>query len=113
LSVVKFGDIFYIGEMKKRPNRLSTADEARRIRDALNVVLKQQQFPYGIRQFDLEFGEDSTGDPAVWILFPIDDDPDPSTEKLSSLNRLVHQTRDMIREYGVTRWPYVRFRAAS
>ncbi len=99
--------------MKRRPTRETNAEEARRINDALNVILKQQHFPYGIRHFDVEFGEDATGDPAVWISFPIEDDPDPSTEKLSNLNRLVHQVQDMIREYGVTRWPYVRFRAAN
>jgi len=98
--------------MKRPPNKGSSADEAQRIRDALNVVLKQQQFPYGIKGFDLEFGEDATGDPAVWISFPIDDDLHPSKEKLSRLNKLVQQTHDMIREYGVSRWPYVRFRAA-
>ena len=103
----------YIDEMKRRLNKAAPANEAQRIRDAVKVVLKQQHFPYGIRQFDLEFGEDSTGDPAVWIWFPIDDDPDPSKEKLSRLNRLVRQTRDMIREYGITRWPYVNFRAAG
>ena len=98
--------------MTKRVTEPANAEEARRIRDALKVLLKQQRFPYGIKQFDLEFREDATGDPAVFISFPIEDDLSPSREKASNLHKLVRQVQNIVREQGVSRWPYVRFRAA-
>jgi Zn-dependent peptidase ImmA (M78 family) len=105
-------ELTYIAPMRTQPPEAHSLDDARRIHNALHLVLEQESFPYGMRQFDLEFGQDVVGDPAVWISFPIEDDPYPSMEKLSNLNRFVHRVQDVVRENTEGRWPYVRFRAA-
>lgn len=67
----------------------------------------------GYGRFQLEFGEDSTGTPAVWVWFIVDDDLNPSKAKLSSANTLAQRIRSEVIRSGQGRWPYVSFRAAS
>lgn len=99
-----------------------------RVRSALGVSMKEDSIHKivkkhlkgaqrilelgGVRDFGVEFGDDSTGDPAVWIKFEIDQDDDPSTQKVNALNELTDSvTRLLLERLGPDPWPYVRFRA--
>jgi hypothetical protein len=92
---------------KKQLNPMS-AEEA-----TIRAVLKKHKLPPSVKGFELEFGEDSTGDLAVWILFDVDQDLQPSKEKLSALTRLDRSVRADLLATGITRWPYVKFRVTA
>lgn len=83
--------------------------EASRLHD----LVKEYAVKAGYERFQLEFGEDSTGTPAVWVWFIVDDDLKPSQEKLASANTLVKTVRSELIRSGEERWPYVSFRTAS
>ena len=53
------------------------AREARR----LEALIRTHPFPIGIKTFDIEYGEDPTGDPGVWIWFHHEDEPNVSNER--------------------------------
>lgn len=83
--------------------------EARQI----HALVRKHKLPPGVKTFELEFGEDSEGDPAVWVWFIVDDDLNPSPEKVSKLNKLARSVTTDIRSKIANRWPYVQFRAAA
>ncbi|MBI1776607.1 MAG: hypothetical protein HYR63_14775 [Proteobacteria bacterium] len=80
-------------------------------------MVSKLKLPAGVKRFELQFGDDSTGDPAVWVLFIIDDDLNPSPKKVSEFSKLAQEvTADLLAKLpkkGIERWPYVQFRAAA
>lgn len=95
--------------MKPSKNRSRDQDAAEKaIKKALAAIRK----PTEVKGVDWEFGEDSTGDPAVWIFLKLDhDDPSPeAVKKLSDyVSALTHKILDQDTEY----WPFVRFKVAA
>jgi hypothetical protein len=81
------------------------ADQTRKIRAAV----KKAASPMGFDRFELEFGEDSTGDPAVWIKFSLKPGFKPTEQNLARLNDLSSAVKDQIFDAGVERLPYVDF----
>ncbi len=78
----------------------------------IKKVLAELARPKEVKAVDYEFGEDSTGAPAVWIYVRLDDD-NPSPEivaKLSDYSRAVSQA---ILDSGIDFWPFVKFRATD
>lgn len=76
-------------------------------------MVSQFAIPAGFDRFKLDFGEDSTGTPAVWVSFIVEDDPQPSKELVEAANRLANAvTRELI-DQEFRWWPYVRFVAGS
>lgn len=67
--------------------------------------------PAGVQRVDFRFGEDSTGAPAVWIVFVANDDPKPSSERIAAIRRLADEVRSEVRHTGSARWPYVTIEA--
>lgn len=67
--------------------------------------------PAGYDRFQLEFGEDATGDPAVWVWFIVEDDPMPSKEQVALASALAENVRNVLIDSGHDWWPYVGFRA--
>ncbi len=69
--------------------------------------------PDWVREIRFETGNDSNGDPAVWIRGKIDDEA--ATGDVLSKN--TRQARSLLREYvrqlEIPNWPYIRFRSSS
>jgi hypothetical protein len=88
---------------------LSADEEARKIREVLEGV----DFPPGVVAWDFEIGNDSTGDPAVWIWIFVDED----VVRRKKVDDVMEPTRKRIRDAldaaGIQRWPYVRVRTPA
>lgn len=71
------------------------------------------RLPDWVREIRFETGNDSNGDPAVWIWVEIDDD----AATANVLSRNTRQVRSLlgecVRHLEVPHWPYVRFRTSS
>lgn len=76
----------------------------------INSVIKRHRFPSGVKTWSAEYGEDSTGDPAVWIWFHYKDDEGASQQNIHELSDFVHLIRDHLLEADIGRWPYVGYR---
>src|SRR5258708_6870971 len=83
--------------------------EVKRIRD----LVRENAIPEGFRTFELEFGEDSTGDPAVWVWFSIDADYPTDADSIHTLTRLRQRVSSALLRAQTRRIPYVRFREKS
>ncbi len=82
-----------------------SSQEERKIR----AIVRKHARAHGIKEFALEFGEDSEGEPAVRIFFKIKDDYNPSPKWISELSALhTAVSRDVLRE-GFEHYPFVRF----
>jgi hypothetical protein len=95
--------------MARKQVKRTSNGETRKIRS----VVRAHRFPPGVRRFEVEYGEDSTGAPAVWIWFIVDDDPDLSDAKLSQLNEFVRSVTFDLLDSGVEHWPYIHFRVGE
>jgi hypothetical protein len=80
--------------------------EARRIREIVN----RHRRPGGVLTWNAHYGEDSTGEPAVWIWFQFRDDYGISQSKIHELTDFVRSVRDDLLDARLGRWPYVGFR---
>lgn len=87
----------------------ATPEQAKR----LGELLSKRKLPSAVRRFQLRFGEDSTSNPALWVVFFVDDDLAPSTRKIAELNDFAHEVRTDLIQQHFPFWPYVEFRAAS
>ncbi len=85
-----------------------TLAEAQKVRQ----VIQKRPLPASVQNFKLEFGTDSTGDPAVTIWLVIDDDPNPSKQILDEVTRYVGETENDLIDLGLRHWPYIRFSPA-
>lgn len=86
----------------------SEAEEAE-IRNLVKEAAEAEGYP----NFDLTFGEDSTGDAAVWIWFLIDRADEADEARLESVRRLRNRVESNLFGHQVSRIPYIRFRDAS
>jgi hypothetical protein len=88
------------------------ADEARVFHDIVRgITQKLGRLPDGVQGVDFRFGEDSTGAPAVWVLFKGPDDLKPSKDKIAAMQRFANEVTSEIFRSGSERWPYVEFAA--
>jgi len=88
---------------------LPTTEEVRRLRAAMREV----HFPPGALTWEFEFGQDSSGDPAVWIWVVVDDAAVDEATFANATTRFSREIRGMLQKVGLDRWPYVRLRTAS
>jgi hypothetical protein len=86
-----------------------TVEETRQI----DQVIKKRPLPESVRSFRIEFGTDSTGDPAVTIWLIVDDDPNPPKRVLDQTTKFVRETEGDLLNLGLRHWPYIRFSPAS
>ena len=82
--------------------------EARFFRD---IVRKHPDLPEGVRRVELRFADDSTGAPAVWIVFRVKDELKPDMSLLRAIRKIGNEMRADIHRIGSERWPYVKIRA--
>ncbi|TVS19212.1 MAG: hypothetical protein EA424_09180 [Planctomycetaceae bacterium] len=72
-----------------------------------------RRLPGWVREIRFETGNDSNGDPAVWIWVEIDDEA-ATADVLSKNTRQVRSLlRECVRQLEIPHWPYVRFRTSS
>lgn len=81
----------------------ASVDEAKLLHD---IVHERVRLPQDVRRVEFRLGEDSTGAPAVWIVFVAHDDLDPSKSKIASLQRVAEEVRSIVRS-ETSRWPYI------
>ena len=86
----------------------ASVDEVERI----HGLIKSRKLPPGVKDFEIKFGTDSTGDLAMWILFLVEDDKNPSQEKISKLREFGNQIRTELLSADLRYWPYIDFRSA-
>jgi hypothetical protein len=82
-------------------------EEARTI----EAIVKAQPWPGAIKAYEVAFGVDSTGDPAVRVWLDVDDDVSPSEAKIKELSRFGRDLETSLVEAGLSHWPYVSYRA--
>jgi hypothetical protein len=76
-------------------------------------LIKDRPLPRGVRDLEVELGEDSTGEPAVWIWFLIEPGLEPTKDWLTRINDFARQLKTAIFDAGVERISYVRLRSAA
>jgi len=81
----------------------SSVEEARLFQNILQGI---GPLPTGVRRVQFRFGEDSVGDPAVWIELVADEDLNPSNEKLDALRRVINDVQAAILRSDTERYPY-------
>lgn len=80
-----------------------SVDEGKLLQD---IVRERVRMPQYVRRVEFRFGEDSTGAPAVWIIFVAHDDLKPSKSKIASLQRAAEEVRSIVLS-ETSRWPYI------
>lgn len=94
------------------PVSAASPDEFRTIAE----VIQAQRFPKGIKptNYSIEFGEDSTGQPSVWIFLGVDEDhQDPPKGWISEVGDFVSQLRkSLLDNRRVRHWPYIELKAS-
>ncbi len=86
--------------------------EKTQIRRLVNRVLKERRLSLIVGS-DVELGEDSTEQPAVWIWLVIDPRSKLTKSELGQINELAGSIKTEIFETNVQRQPYVRLRTAA
>jgi len=82
-------------------------EEVRQIRK----VVKDHRFPPDVQAVELGFGRDWAGGPAAWISYFVEDDLNPSEEKIARLNNFAGAVRRELLNTRPSYWPYISFRA--
>lgn len=86
--------------------RLEQRDEAADI----TAFLRGQNFPPAVKGFELEFEEDWSGEPAVWVWLLLDEDVGYSAPEMPGLSEFARRLQARLLEWQIRRWPYVSFR---
>ncbi len=84
-------------------------DEVRQVR----AIIKRHRFPPDVKAVELKFGRDWTEAPAAWIKFLVEDDLNPSKEKIARLNDFANAVQGDLLKTKPLYWPYVDFRAVT
>lgn len=79
--------------------------EERAVADVLDNLWGKR--PSYVKKYQLEFGEDHAGDPAIWIRLKVTKDNDPSPQKVTELRKFADDLQDRILALRLRRWPYV------
>ena len=76
----------------------------------VDSVIKKHQLPGGVKTWSAEYGDDSTGEPSVWIWFHYRDQDGVSQPKIHELTDFARLIRDDLFKAKIGRWPYVGYR---
>lgn len=75
-------------------------------------ALKQRAFPEIVRDFAIKIGDDSTGDPAVWV-WVILAEPVEGPRIVEILREMQTGVDAVLRRLKIDRYPYIRFRTEA
>jgi hypothetical protein len=76
----------------------------------IQTLVKEAAEPAGFSIFELRFGDDSTGTPAVWISFLLDPQYPTNKGSIDALTRISRAVKSSLFAHGISRVPYIRFR---
>lgn len=79
----------------------------------IQSAIESAKLPGYVREVQSELGVDSTGAPAVWLYVIVTNKEAKSPEFGMHTMRIRDSLGDAIRDHGVDRWPYIRFRSVS
>jgi hypothetical protein len=89
----------------------------RRVREqeeaAIRRIVEGTAWPDDVKGYDVEFGSDWEGDPAVYIWFLLDDDLRPSEQKVERVGDFRRAIRRALLDAELSHWPFVRLRATQ
>lgn len=87
--------------------------ETQQIRDAIDATRKDLQSKPSIVEVRFDLGEDSTGDPAVFVLALLDDKTQDKDWTSKNLDPIADRLTEAVVATGVGRIVYVRFARPS
>jgi hypothetical protein len=102
--------IFWMVDAPKPPSNMPIPPSAASGKEARifhEIVGRHGALPEGVRRVEFRFGEDSAGEPAVWIVFVASNDLKPSKGKIADLQRVADEVRSEVLRSDSQRWPYV------
>jgi hypothetical protein len=85
--------------------KIAVDPEEQAVAEVLDTVWEQRP-PY-VKKYQLEIGEDHTGDPAIWIHLKVAKDNKPSPQKVTELRKFADDLQHRILALRLRRWPYV------
>jgi hypothetical protein len=80
----------------------ASGDEALFFRDLMEKWSNQRY------RLQFRFGEDSDGEPAVWITLFVQPDVNPSRETINEIDQLSESIRNEVINSDFRRWPYIQ-----
>jgi hypothetical protein len=83
------------------------AEEVRQIQKVVN----SHRPPADVRAVKVDFGRDWIGAPAAWISYLVEDDLNPSKEKIVRLTKFTSLVQDALLKTSPSYFPYVGVRA--
>jgi hypothetical protein len=84
-----------------------SADEVREIQKVVNG----HRPPPDVKAVKVDFGRDWIGAPAAWIWYLVEDDLNPSREKIVRLDRFATSVQNALLKSSPSYFPYVDVRA--
>jgi hypothetical protein len=91
---------------------LEVGSEDRAVRTAIERVVSSE-FPDFVAGFHHELGEDSSGEPAVWVWVVVNDDAAGEQDFDARAAIVRDRIQQAVLQADVKRWAYVSFRAAA
>jgi hypothetical protein len=85
--------------------KVAADPEEKAVADVLDNLWKER--PSYVKKYQLEVGEDHTGDPAIWIHLKVTKDNNPSPQKVTELRKFADDLQNRILALRLRRWPYV------
>jgi hypothetical protein len=79
----------------------------------IQKVVNSHRPPADVRAVKVDFGRDWIGAPAAWISYLVEDDLNPSKEKIVRLTKFAISVRDALLKTSPSYFPYVDFRATQ
>jgi hypothetical protein len=87
------------------PDAATTAADEAKVR----AILQQWTFPPNVRGWELDFTEDHSGDPAVFITFRVDDALNASAETIRSVREFSEKLDRQLLSAGLHFFPHFRY----
>ena len=84
--------------------------EAAELKAWLRQLLETQNVSGDIKDINVQFMQDSSGEPAIFIAFIVENDVKPSQEKIARLRQVAHLVTTSVLQRDPTRWPHVLLR---
>ena len=77
----------------------------------IQKVVNSHRPPSDVRAVKVDFGRDWIGAPAAWISYLVEDDLDPSNEKIVRLTKFTSLVQNALLKTSPSYFPYVGVRA--
>jgi hypothetical protein len=76
----------------------------------INETIESLELPEHVSGYSIQFDQEPSGDPAVWINFIVEGDDGKAFPKseISALTKFTNKVRVLLLEKHIQSWPYVR-----